>query len=135
MPVGGILSVEILEDAVEGGVFFVELFGFFEEGFGGDGEELAGVLGSVGVEDGAAARLEVGFELVVVFGHDPDPGVECFLVGKQGGSVDPVVGHVEAMGEFVEDDVVAIAVVVCTGVGGGVGEDDGAVAGGEAECV
>ncbi len=63
----GVLLEVFAEYIVEIRVSVLELAGFFEEGFGGDGEEFGGVGGTVFVEDGFSVVLHVVQEPGVLF--------------------------------------------------------------------
>lgn len=123
------------EELVDFGSLAFELFGLFEKGFGGDGEEFGVVGSTIVVEDGAVA-FEGFFDLDLVFlGEDSGPCGEGGLGVEDGDAIAGAVFLVELMGEFVEGDVFAVGDVACSAGGGVPCEDDGAAGPGFAEAV
>ena len=140
IPSRRVLPVVELELSVEFGVLAEEEDGAFEEKFGGDREELGGVGGAVGIEEGFAVVLDRFDEFVVGALHDGGPltvGGLAFGEGlsrkESGGAIDGAVLLVELMGEFVEGDVVPVAGVAIATLDRTPGEDDGAGGPGSAE--
>ena len=109
------MFVETAEGRVEIGVFLSEGMRFFKEGLGGDGEEFGVVGGGVRIKDGVCAAAQLGTKILVFLGEDFLPegnGFDGFsgrdVLREERGAVRGAVFVIQEMGEFMEDEVVAV---------------------------
>ncbi len=77
-----------------------------EEGLAGDGEELVGRLGAVGVEHGLVTADHALAEAVVLGHQHGQPGFAGLVCLQQRHAIGQAVAHVQHMRELVDHDVV-----------------------------
>ena len=87
-----------------------ELDGFFEEGLDGDSEEFFVTFSAVGINERAAACLDIGAVALVGRDDDARPVGET-LIAKRGRAVGMAGKIIQLMGEFMDHHVVAVAMI------------------------
>ena len=123
-PFGRILAVIFFEDTIEVRGEFLHPAGLVEELFSSNSEEFGFVCGPVGVEKGFPARLGGVFEAKVFARAGTDPVAVFGAVCQRGGAVGGAVKHVQFVGKFMIDNVMALFRVAAAVQDGVPDEDD-----------
>jgi hypothetical protein len=124
---GRILAIVFFEDAIEVGSEFLHPAGLIEELFRGNGEEFGFVGGPVGVEKGFPTRLGIPFEAKVFARAGYDPVAEFGAVSQRRSAVGGAVEHIQFVGEFMIDNIVALFRVAAAMQDGVPNEDERAL--------
>ena len=130
----GILMVKVLQLLVEVRMEFLQILRPFKKALRRDGEELGGVFGGIRPQQRRFIFVNVTAQALVIFMKGPCPGDKGGTLLKDCAAVAFAVRAVELVGEFVEDDVVAIVNIGCIPADVIPGEHHGAMMPGFAEA-
>ena len=109
---------------VELRVFFPDLPGFLEEGFGRDGEKLRRVRSPVFAEYGLLPLPVHGHQLFIFLRHDPDPCGMLMPAAYGRGPINEIIQHVQLVSKLVDDDIAPVLPIFSSRLGALPGKDD-----------